>query len=94
MSPAREQPPGRADAPAARRGGTAGFLPGGVTRYTFTLDAPLGELRSVRVRLRPAEDEGAHGWFLEEAREDAPRLPLPLVISMLTLPPPAGSRAA
>ena len=42
-------------------------MPGGVTRYTFAPDAPLGELRSVRVRLRPAED-AAHGWFLEEAR--------------------------
>jgi hypothetical protein len=46
----------------------AGFVPGGVSKFTFRLDASLGELRSVRVRLRPGEGHDNAGWFLQEAR--------------------------
>jgi hypothetical protein len=50
----------------ARR--ATGFLPGGVSKYTFRLDAALGELRSMRVRLRPQEGHAKAGWFLQEVR--------------------------
>ena len=47
-------------------------MPGAVTRVGFTLDTPLGRLRTLRVRLRDEEEardvSSASGWFLEEVR--------------------------